>query len=60
MLKRDWDNLGDKLIYIGDLVEELHAREVSNNCIRRELTDVSWEELCEGVIEMMEEVKVGW
>lgn len=59
-IKRDWDNLGDKLIYLGDLIEELYAREVSNNCIRGDLTDKSREELCEAVIEMLEEVKVGW
>ena len=42
------------------MVEELHAREISNNCIHRDFHDVSWEELCNAAIEMLEEIKVGW
>ena len=60
MLKKDWDHIGDKIGYVCDLIEELLAREITNNCIHKDLTDVSWEELCEGAIELLEEIKVGW
>lgn len=60
MIKRDWDHLGDKIGYVLDMVEELHAREISNNCIHEDFTTVSWEELCESAIELLEEIKVGW
>ena len=60
MIKRDWDHLGDKIGYVLDMVEELHAREISNNCIHEDFTAVSWEELCEDAIELLEEIKVGW
>lgn len=60
MIKRDWDHLEDKIGYVLDMVEELHAREISNNCIHEDFTVVSWEELCETAIELLEEIKVGW
>ena len=60
MIKRDWDHLSDKIGYVLDMVEELHARDISNNCIHRDFHDVSWEELCDAVMEMLEEIKVGY
>ena len=60
MVKRDWEHLSDKIGYVLDMVEELHARELSNNCIHSDFFDLSWEELCNAAMEMLEEIKVGY
>ena len=41
MIKRDWGHLGDKIGYVLDMVEELHAREITNNRIHEDFACVS-------------------
>ena len=60
MVKQDREHLSDKIGYVLDMVEELHARELSNNCIHSDFFDLSWEELCNTAMEMLEEIKVGY
>ena len=41
MIIRDWYHLGDKIGYVLDMVEELHAREITNNRIHEDFACVS-------------------
>lgn len=43
-----------KLSYI---LEELEAREISNNCVVKKLYGKSWSELCEEAIRLLEQIK---
>ncbi len=45
-----------KLDYLADIVEELTAREVSNNCVVRVLQGKSWKDLCEEGIRLFTEL----
>jgi hypothetical protein len=45
-----------KLEYLADIVEELTAREVSNNCVVQPLMYKSWKELCEDGIRLFKEL----
>lgn len=47
----------DKVSYLCDIVEELFAREVTANCPNTELRGLSWTDLCDVAIEMLEELK---
>ena len=40
-----------------DIIVEVHAREISNNCVYTELLDKSWTELCERAIDILNEIK---
>ena len=40
------------------IIMELYAREVSNNCVVRELQSVSWIALCDKGIELFKQLKV--
>ena len=42
-------NYEQKLDYLGDIVEELTARELSSNCVVPVLQKFSWLELCSDV-----------
>ena len=42
------------------IVSELDAREFSNNCVVPELQALSWNELCDRGIELLQEIKNGW
>lgn len=41
------------------VADELYAREYTHNTVYKEFHDVSWEELCDKGIELLEEIKVG-
>jgi hypothetical protein len=45
-----------KLECLYDIVEELTAREASNNCVVRVLQGKSWKELCEDGIRLFKEL----
>ena len=49
-------NYEQKLDYLGDIVEELTARELSSNCIVPVLQKFSWLELCEEGIRIFTEL----
>ena len=38
------------------IVDELNARETSNNCVWAELTKYSWDELCDRAIELIKQL----
>lgn len=52
-----YDNDGDRVGYLCELVEELFAREVSNNCPNTELRGLNWNDLCDGIIEIAQALK---
>ena len=39
---------------------ELDARETSSNCVIPELTDLSWDEVCDRGIELLQKLKEPW
>jgi hypothetical protein len=45
-----------KLECLYDIVEELTAREVSNDCVVQPLMSKSWKELCEDGIRLFKEL----
>ena len=52
-----YEHHSDKVGYLCEIVEELFAREVSNNCPNTSLRGLSWNDLCDAAIEMLEELK---
>ena len=42
------------------VASELDAREFSNNCVVPELQTLSWNELCDQGIALLQELKSGW
>lgn len=40
-----------------DIMTELHAREVSGNCVVRELQDKGWNDLCDMAIQLIAEIR---
>lgn len=40
-----------------EILTELHAREVSGNCVTRSLQNKGWTELCDDVIELLKEIR---
>lgn len=38
------------------IIDELSARETSNNCVWAELTKYSWDELCDRAIELIKQL----
>ena len=40
-----------------EILTELHAREVSGNCVIRSLQDKVWKELCNDAIELLKEIR---
>lgn len=47
----------EKINKLFEILTELHAREVSSNCVIRELSNKGWKELCDNAIELLEEIK---
>lgn len=58
-LSEVYEHSSDKVGYLCELVEELFAREVSFNCLNTELRDLSWNDLCDGAIEILQTLKNG-
>lgn len=52
-------DLGMLTLKLFEVAEELYAREHSNNSIYVDFHNVSWEELCDKGMELLEEIKVG-
>lgn len=48
---------GDKAGYLCEIVEEIFARECFNNCPNTEFRGLSYTELCEAAIEILEALK---
>jgi hypothetical protein len=57
-LSEVYEHSGDKVGYLCEITEELFARECSNNCPNTNLRDLSWNDLCDGAIEILEALKV--
>ena len=52
-----YEHDGDKAGYLCEIVEEIFARECSNNCPNTELRGLSYVDLCEAAIEILEHLK---
>jgi hypothetical protein len=47
----------EKINKVFEIMTELHAREVSGNCVIRNLHGKGWKELCDEAIELLKEIK---
>lgn len=47
----------EKINKLFDIMTELHAREVSGNCVIRNLQNKGWKELCDESIELLKEIR---
>lgn len=56
-LSQVYEHDSDKVGYLCEIVEELFARETLCNCPNTELRNLSWVDLCDAAIEMLEELK---
>ena len=56
-LSEVYEHSSDKVGYLCEITEELFAREYSNNCPNTDLRDLSWNDLCDGAIEILEALK---
>jgi hypothetical protein len=54
-----YEHDSDKVGYLCEVVEELFAREYSNNCPNTEFRNLSWNDLCDGAIEILQSLKNG-
>jgi len=54
LLSQVYDHDGDKAGYLCELVEEIFARETSNNCPNTAFRGLSYIDLCEAAIEILE------
>ena len=52
-----YEHEGDQVGYLCEITEELFAREMSNNCPNTELRGLSWINLCDMAIELLEALK---
>lgn len=50
-------DIEEKINQIFDIMTELHAREVSGNCVIRNLQNKGWKELCDEAIEILKEIR---
>lgn len=50
-------NTEENINKVFDIMTELHAREVSGNCVIRELQDKGWNDLCDMVIQLIAEIR---
>lgn len=60
-LKEQMDSIENRIRMIDDLFDiatEIDARETSCNCVIEKLQGISWEELCDKGIEILEKLKV--
>lgn len=58
MIIKQFETNDDKVGYLLELVEELFAREVTNNCPNSSLRGITWDELCDASIQLLKELKV--
>lgn len=56
-LSQVYEHDGDKAGYLCEIVEEIFARECSNNCPNTEFRGLSYVDLCEAAIEILEHLK---
>ena len=56
-LSQVYEHDGDKAGYLCEIVEEIFARECSNNCPNTEFRGLSYVDLCEAAIEILEALK---
>lgn len=56
-LSQVYDHDGDKAGYLCEIVEEIFARETSNNCPNTAFRGLSYVDLCEAAIEILEYLK---
>ena len=56
-LSQVYEHHSDKVGYLCEIVEEIFAREISNNCPNTELRGLTWTDLCDAAIEMLEGLK---
>lgn len=47
----------EKINKVFEIMTELHAREVSGNCVIQSLQSKGWKELCDNAIELLKEIK---
>ena len=62
-LKEQMDFIEARLMMLDDLYDiavELDSREFSNNCVVDRLIGLSWDELCDKGIALLQELKNGW
>lgn len=52
-----YEHDSDKVGYLCELTEELFARDCGNNCPNTDLRDLSWNDLCNGAIELLQSLK---
>lgn len=52
-----YEHDGDKAGYLCEIVEEIFARKCSNNCPNTEFRGLSYADLCEAAIEILEYLK---
>lgn len=47
----------EKINRLFEILTELHAREVSSNCVIKSLQGKSWKELCDDAIKLLERIR---
>jgi hypothetical protein len=61
MDEKEWsENRLRTLDVLYDIAVELDARERTSNCVIRELLPLSWNEVCDKGIEMLQKLKEPW
>ena len=56
-LSQVYEHDGDRVGYLCELTEELFARETTCNCPNCEFRGLSWDDLCDAAIEILEALK---
>lgn len=56
-LSQVYEHEADKIGYLCEITEELFARETTANCPNTELRGLSWVDLCDAAIEILEALK---
>lgn len=58
---KEWcENRLQALDVLYDIAVELDARERTSNCVIRDLLPLSWDEVCDKGIEMLQKLKEPW
>lgn len=52
-------NMEQLVLELFEIADEFCAREINNNAVYKKFHSVSWEELCDKGMEILEEMKVG-
>lgn len=50
-------DIEEGIIKLFDIMTELHAREVSGNCVVGNLQSKGWKELCDEAIKILKEIR---